>query len=150
MRVDVQLCWKPFGVIEHDGAPLVVNPSLEAKPGVYQLVFRHDRRERRYIGEAENLKQRFIKYCSPGVSQSTNRRMNDRARRVLHADGRVEILLASDIRFTVDGTEYPADLESPFSRRFIENAALVELLTTNSGIVNGKGYGDCRLDEVLA
>jgi hypothetical protein len=67
-------------------------PALLPSPGVYQWVFRHDGRERRYVGEAENLRRRFAKYTAPGPSQSTNLRMRERERRVCDAGGSIELL----------------------------------------------------------
>jgi hypothetical protein len=148
MNLEVEVTWDHAGEVSMTG-PTLVTPTMPTTPGVYQWVFRHEGRERRYVGEAVNLARRFAHYRSPGPSQATNLRMKDRAIRVLSADGAIEILTAVSARFVVDGTAVEPDLASPFARRFIENAALVALLASKCDVVNGEGYGDLRADEVL-
>jgi hypothetical protein len=124
-------------------------PTLPRQPGVYQWLFRHEGRERCYVGETEDLAQRFVGYHSPGPTQSTNQRMNERARRVLQANGEAEILVLDTATIVVDGQSAEADLASPFTRKVIENAELVGLLVAGRDVVNGIGYGPLRADDVL-
>ena len=56
---------------------------------------------------------------------------------------------ASAIRLVIDGSAVEPDLKSPFARRFVENAALVGFLASESDVVNGEGYRELRSDEVL-
>lgn len=148
MNVRVEMSWQSVGEVALDGDTLVV-PEMPTSPGIYQWVFRHDGRERRYVGEAVNLRRRFAHYRSPGPSQTTNHRMRDRVRRVLGAGGTVDLLQVKDAEFVVDGQPAKPDLHSPFARRFLENAALVALLASRCEVVNGEGYGELRTDEVL-
>lgn len=124
-------------------------PGLPDKPGVYQWVFRHDGRERRYVGEAANLRQRFESYRQPGGGASTNRRMNDRARRVLDAGGDVTLLTATSVRLQRDRQPQPVDLGSKHVRCLLENATLVHVLADMGELVNDCGYGTLRDDPVL-
>ncbi len=72
--------------------------------------------------------------------------MNERAKRVITNGGSIEIMLALNVRFVVDGVSSSPDLSSPFARKFIENAALLSLIASNSGVVNGLGYGELTND----
>ena len=148
MNVQVDMSWQSMGEIALDGDALVV-PGMPPTPGIHQWVFHHDGRERRYVGEAVDLRRRFAHYRSPGPSQTTNHRMRDRVRRVLGAGGTVELLQVKDANFVVDGKPAKPDLHSPFARRVLENAALVALLASRCETVNGEGYGELRMDEVL-
>jgi hypothetical protein len=148
MDVQCRFDWKSVGSIEVDDDGLRT-PSLLTEPGIYLILYRHAGRERRYVGEAANLQRRFAHYRRPGPSQQTNLRMNDRCRRVSAAGGSIELHLAVDVQLVVDGRTLDADLGSEFVRRFVENAALIEVLATTGEVVNGKGYGELTLDEVL-
>jgi len=147
VQLQVDLDWELCGQVTVSGEALTT-PSLPSAPGVYQWVFRHAGHERRYVGEAANLSRRFQHYRTPGPSQTTNLRMNQRAKRVIANRGSVEIMLATKIRLVVDGATSSPDLNSPFVRRFVENAALLSLVASNCGIVNGAGYGELT-NEVL-
>lgn len=127
----------------------IVMPALPEEPSIYQWVFRHDRRERRYVGEAERLRRRFRHYRKPGPSQSTNLRMRERAIRVLEADGSIELLLATNVEFVRDGEPHPVDLASKHARCLVENAALIDVLADLGELVNDKGYGTLLDDPVL-
>jgi len=148
MRVAVQCEWMSMGDVSLVGGDLVMPPLPEA-PAVYQWVFRHDGRERRYVGEAALLRRRFNHYRRPGPSQSTNLRMRERALRVLEARGTIEILVAHDVSFVRDGEAVVADLSSKHARCLVENAALVDQLAVMGELVNDKGYGALRDDPVL-
>jgi len=123
-------------------------PALPAEPGVYQWVLSHAGRERRYVGEAENLARRFQQYRTPGPSQGTNQRMNKRARRVLEAGGEIMVLVASTT-ITRAGASHPADLRSKHVRCLIENAALVDVMAEVGQVINDRGYGDLSNDPIL-
>lgn len=148
MKIAVECDWEDAGAVQlvDDGLRM---PALPDEPGVYQWVFRHDGRERRYVGEAANLRQRFESYRQPGSDASTNRRMNDRARRVLEADGDVRLLTAAGVQLLRDGQAQVADLASKHVRCLLENATLVDVLATMGELVNDRGYGVLRDDPVL-
>ena len=148
MRITVECSWEVAGAITLDGGELAM-PPLPDEPGVYQWVFRHDGRERRYVGEAANLRERFVAYRLAGTDRSTNGRMNARARRVLASGGEVAVLTATDARLERDGRPHPLDLGSKHGRCLVENAALVEVLAAVGEVVNDKGYGKLREDPVL-
>lgn len=137
--------WTSYGDVVLAGDQLVM-PRLPPDPGVYQWVMTYADAERRYVGEAKNLERRFAHYRSPGPSQVTNIRMNDRAQRVIAAGGHVEILCATGIQLIIDEVATEADLTLSFVRRFVENAALVALHSTGTPIINDIGYGEIAND----
>lgn len=148
MKIQVECTWTEAGpVVLLDGR--LKMPPLSAEPGVYQWVLRHAGRERRYVGEAENLARRFQHYRTPGPSQTTNLRMNDRARRVLEAGGEVIVLIASSSTIIRMDASEPADLRSKHVRCLIENATLVDVLAEIGQVINDRGYGDLRDDPIL-
>jgi hypothetical protein len=148
VRVEVNIEWESVGSITASGDDLSL-PDLPREPGIYQWIFRHDGRERRYVGEAANLYQRFRGYARPGKSQSTNVRMKARARRVCEAGGSVELLVATTVEVTCDGQATTIDLADQHHRYVAEATAIVALRETMGEIVNGKGFGTLRKDPVL-
>lgn len=148
MQVQVECGWEVAGQVSRVAAGLQIPPLPDA-PGVYQWVFAHEGRERRYVGEAANLRERFESYRRPRAADGTNSRMRDRALRVLEAGGEVELLVAVEVRIGREGVGRSADLSSKHVRCLVENAALIDLLASAGELVNDKGYGTLRDDPVL-
>jgi hypothetical protein len=146
-KIQITCSWTSAGMVHLTAGGIEV-PELPQQPGVYQWVFRHDGRERRYVGEAANLRNRFASYVEPAEDRRTDRRMNDRAMRVLGAGGEVEILLAEDVQVRAGGNPFD-DLSHVHARRLVENAVLVELIAGQFEVINDRGYGDLRKDPVL-
>lgn len=148
MEVAVQLDWEGVGEVSI-GATSLTFPDVPKEPGIYKFVLHHTGRERLYVGEAVNLARRFQHYATPGVSQTTNLRMRDRAIRVGAAGGTMTVFIARNIVIKSGGSFVSPDLDSEFARRFIENAVLVAALADGLDVVNGQGYGPLRHDEIL-
>jgi hypothetical protein len=146
-EITVSCDWVSIGKVrlETDGIGL---PNLPEQAGVYQWIFRHGGRERRYVGEAANLRKRFTNYRLAADGRRTDQRMNDRAVRVLQAGGEVEIHLAVGVRVSTNGNRFD-DLNHVHARRLVENAVLVELLAGEREVINDRGYGSLRKDPVL-
>lgn len=148
MKITVECKWAEAGPVRLvDG--MLQMPVLPEDAGVYQWVFRHGDRERRYVGEAASLRGRFQQYRTPGRRQSTNLRMNDRARRVLEAGGTVVVLTTTDVTVVRGVRRSELDLSSKHARCLVENAALVDLLASAGEIINNRGNGELRNDPVL-
>ena len=148
MQISVDCDWEPGGSVQLVAGELVM-PELPDEAGVYQWVFRHAGRERRYVGEAANLRQRFESYRVAHTGEGTNGRMKERAARVLAAGGSVELLLVTHVMLVRRGQSSPADLSSKHVRCLVENATLVDVLAEVGELVNDKGYGNLRDDPVL-
>ncbi len=88
-----------------------------------------------YIGEADDLKRRMQHYRTPGPTQPTNRRLNDELRRVLTANGRVEVSIATDARLEIDGHKALANMRHKAYRVLAEHAALVSAIELASDAV---------------
>lgn len=148
MKVIVECEWESAGTVRLFGDELMM-PTLPSVAGVYQWIFRHQGRERRYVGEAANLRERFESYRTDRSAQVTNGRMNQRAVRVLRAGGTVELLVAGVVTVGRDGELGPADLDSKHVRCLVENATLIDVLAAVGELVNDRGYGSLRDDPVL-
>lgn len=148
MQVTVQCTWESGGWLQLETNELEI-PHLPDEAGVYQWVFRHEGRERRYVGEAANLRQRFASYRGAQTHGGTNSRMKERATRVLAAGGSVELLLATTVRITRGGGTCPADLSSKHVRCLLENATLVDVLAEVGELANDIGHGSLREDPIL-
>lgn len=148
MQIIVECEWESAGSVRLVEAELTM-PELPSAAGVYRWVFRHQGRERRYVGEAANLRERFESYRTDLSAQGTNGRMNQRAARVLREGGTVEVMVAGAVSVGRDGELGPADLNSKHVRCLIENATLVDVLAATGELVNDRGYGSLRDDPVL-
>ena len=71
MRVTVDFSWRDVGTIAAEGGRLRF-PTVPDAPGIY----RFDLGDRIYIGETDRLRRRFQHYRTPGLSQTTNVRLN--------------------------------------------------------------------------
>lgn len=146
-KIEISCTWTSAGQVRPAPDGIEV-PELPERPGIYQWVFRHDGRERRYVGEAANLHTRFAAYEHVAEGRSTDRRMNDRAARVLNDGGEVEILVAEGVQVLASAIPFE-DLAHVHVRRLVENAVLVEMLAGMGEVINDKGYGSLREDPVL-
>lgn len=124
-------------------------PHLRREPGIYRIMVNVGEDRRVYIGETDNLQRRFAGYRTPGRTQTTNVRMNERLRRVASAGGTSRLDVMTAIRLRLDGMDIGVDLGNPFVRRYLENAALVEEMGQHGELINGKGYGIHREHPVL-
>ena len=140
-HIEVRFDWTMVGqitVAEED-----LNwPPMPGGAGVYRYTLRLGDRTRYYVGETDNFRRRFSHYRRPGPSQTTNIRMHQRLRTLLATHGgEAEVAVASNVEYSVNGASVQ-DLTLPevFTRRLLENAALVELAAGGHEIVNGKGF----------
>jgi hypothetical protein len=140
--------WSDLGapVVDHSGVRF---PQLHREPGIYRITVDVDADQRVYIGETDNLQRRFAGYRAPGRTQTTNVRMNERLRRVASAGGTSRVDVMTAIRLSVDGVDVDPDLGSPFVRRYLENAALIEEMGRHGELINGRGYGTHRRHPIL-
>lgn len=131
----VGLEWRIMGPVELDGNGSLRFPAMPIEPGIYRFALSGRERSSVYIGEADNLKRRMQHYRTPGPTQPTNRRLNAELRRVLVADGRVEVSVATDARLEVDGHKASANMRHKAYRVLAEHAALVSAIEVSSDTV---------------
>jgi hypothetical protein len=115
---------------------------MPAGPGVYRFTLRLGDRARLYVGETDNFRRRFSHYANPGPTQSTNLKMKARLLELLNErGGQADVEVAVDVTLLLDGLSVKAaDLPDVFVRRLLENAALLELASSQGEIINGKGF----------
>lgn len=129
-QLTVRCNWERLGTITLDDERRLVFPKTPKTPGVYKFAVD----EKRYIGEAVNLRQRFSGYRNPGTSQQTNLRMNpllvDAAEQGVHID------LATTAFVVVDGAEHALDLSRKSARLLVESAAITTALLNGDRLLN--------------
>jgi hypothetical protein len=135
VRVTVDLEWRSVGTVELGGDDSLRFPSMPVEPGIYRFAVSGRERSAVYIGEADNLKRRMQHYRTPGPTQPTNRRLNDELRRVLTADGRVDISIATNARLEIDGHHALANMRHKAHRVLAEHAALASAIEFGSDAV---------------
>jgi hypothetical protein len=124
--VALEFDWRDAGEVRLAGVDKLEFPKLSSQPGVYAFRFTiEDKPATVYLGEAEDLQRRAAHYRNPGPSQATNIRLNQLMRSHLKAGGRVTMQLVSSARLMLDGSTEECDLSAKFTRRFLENAALL-------------------------
>jgi hypothetical protein len=93
---------------------------------LYRFRIRRQEREAIYIGETENLSQRFSGYRTPGLNQQTNIRINRRLRADLSAGADVAIsTITEGAQVECGGRALSVDLSLRAVRRLLENAAIL-------------------------
>ena len=120
MHVAVDYSWREIGAIALD-ATRIAFPEAPAAPGIY----RFDLGDRVYIGETDQLKRRFQHYRTPGVSQTTNIRLNAALADLLQHGAIATVATVTSATVEIDGAPASLDLSYRPARLLIESAALV-------------------------
>lgn len=122
----IELSWTPLGRVTLAGQNELIFPRVPTTPGLYRFRIRKQASEAVYIGETENLSQRFNGYRTPGINQQTNIRINQRLRADLSAGAEVAVATITD-RIQIDrrGEALKVDLSLKSVRRLLENAAIL-------------------------
>lgn len=141
MRVGVTFRWTAAGQILLEGEERLEFPRLPAEPGLYRFRLVKADRSTTYVGETVNLHRRMAGYRSPGPSQTTNQRLNQRMRAHLGSGGQVLIETCTEATLDVNGEQRTLDLGARKSRLLAENAAL-HALPKSEPIENLPGIGD--------
>lgn len=133
----VEWAFRGIGDVILDGAGGLQFPDVSAQPGIYRFTLTADEESVVYIGGAELLKRRFQHYRTPGPTQSTNERINERIRAVLAAGGAVAVEIAvSASEVTPTGERVRLDLSRKPERALIEAAALLVARRYGTVILN--------------
>lgn len=115
---------KPLGPVRLDGKEKLVFPDTDYVPGIYRFTITGSGgAASAYVGETMRLKQRFQHYRTPGPSQRTNIRLNERFRRTVESGGTVVV----DVVLTATMSDALLDLTMKPDRMLIENAWLLLL-----------------------
>lgn len=125
MRVAIDVELRPVGAVALGSEGKLEFPGLSVQPGIYQFRLVGADTSAVYIGESDNLRRRLAHYRSPGPTQPTNIRLNERLRTHLAAGGTVEVSVATEAELQLDGAAAPLDLAKKASRLLVENAVLV-------------------------
>jgi hypothetical protein len=119
-RFAVEFEWQVAGRVSLDANSYLVFPVLPNMPGLYRLwIEGADERPGVYIGEASNLRRRMQSYRTPGVSQTTNIRLNELLKTAVAGGSAATVSIITKVIVSLDASE-PRDL--PLDRR---NARLI-------------------------
>ena len=116
--------WRSLGDVGVDHAGKLVFPQAAADPGVYRFEV-DDVQRSVYFGEASDIRQRFRQYRNPGVTQQTNRRLNDLLGRVVSSSGQCRVSVVKILSFEGQAHEAELDLRLKAARLLIESSAIV-------------------------
>ena len=127
-RVDccLRLEWAPLGRVLLDAGGKLHFPTPPPMAGLYRFRIRLAESEERYVGEADDLRRRFQHYRTPGPSQATNVRLNERLSRALSHGAELAVGIVVDSAWIRrDKGLEQADLSLKAVRRLFESLALV-------------------------
>ena len=124
--LSLEFQWRFLGRLQREEDGRLVFPVAPQQPGLYRFRLIDNNNARHYIGETDELRQRFRQYRTPGKSQTTNIRMNREFREHMAAGGNIEIDIVQDrISVSSAGAMLRIDLADKATRRLLEHAALV-------------------------
>ncbi|MBI5136842.1 MAG: hypothetical protein HZA24_05830 [Nitrospirae bacterium] len=117
--------WQPIGQIVLDADKKLLFPTPPGGPGVYRFCVREGDKVSWYVGESSSLGRRFANYKTPGPTQQTNLRLNERFTDALLFGGTISVSVIVNTAWIIqDGTERQADFARTSVRRMFENAVL--------------------------
>lgn len=98
----IQIRWQAAGHVTVGPDGKLQFPRLPIEPGLYEFQFSGSSQSV-YVGESDNLRRRISHYRSPGPSQRTNIRLNDRILNHL-ATNSVTVATATTVTATWSGS----------------------------------------------
>lgn len=137
MKVELEE-WRQLGMATLGADGRLILPSAPPAPGIYRFRLLGPGPSV-YIGETDQLPRRFSQYRSPGPSQRTNLRMNERMRLNLGASREVAVDVAIHAWVQVGGAREPLDLNRKSHRMLAEEAALDDARASSLGTVENVG-----------
>ena len=125
VTVSVEFQWQGLGTLRRDELGGLTFPIAPRRPGVYRFRLCGNGHDQHYIGETDELRRRFQHYRTPGPSQQTNIRLNERFRVHMAAGGSIDVDIVDDkVAVTAGGTPLDIDLADKATRRLLEHAAV--------------------------
>ena len=129
--------WQFLGQVQPDIHSRLVFPIAPRRPGLYRFRLSGNGPPRHYVGETEELRQRFQQYRTPGRTQQTNIRMNAEFFDHMKAGGTIKIdILVDKAEIIVAGSSVSTDLANKANRRLLEQAALVAETAAGTKLLN--------------
>lgn len=127
--------WTCLGSIHLDHQGRLKFPAAQKNAGIYKLEVNMDDDQFIYIGEAEDFKQRFQRYRTPGVKKSTNLRLNQIMLKAMSGGGRVNVHIMGDMKLQkFDLTA--AQIADKNKRKLFECAAIEASKTSRAVSLN--------------
>jgi hypothetical protein len=137
LKATLRLNWRTRGSVRLDSQGKLKFPEFGYEARVYRFSIRKaDGSRLEYIGETDNLWQRFTHYRNPGPTQATNLRMNALCKAILSERGEINIDVAEGAWALENGVEARADFDSKSVRRLFECFALAAGRSVEIGRLN--------------
>ncbi len=137
LELRISMTWQSLGCVLRDSNDRLRFPSTVHSPAIYCFRVRHDRQERRYIGETDNLARRFQNYRTPGATQATNVRINAIFLEVLRRGAEISASAVTEGAWVDCGSgPRAADLQTQSLRRLLEHAAIVDCDAQDIEVLN--------------
>ena len=121
------LHWKPLGRIQLHADGKLVFPKIDVMPGLYRIRIRQKGcKEKRYVGESDNLRRRFQNYRTPGGNQKTSIRINGLLKQALVQGADISLSISTEsAQLKLCGQKLQADFSRKAVRRLFEHFAQV-------------------------
>lgn len=130
--------WTRLGDASIGADGRIAMPASPALPGIYRFLLLGAAASV-YVGETDQLPRRFAGYRSPGPSQRTNIRLNDRIRQHLAVGGQVAVEVVTTAWVELGVAREPLDMTRKSHRLLAEEEALVEARAGAMGNVENVG-----------
>lgn len=145
--IDLSVCmslafqWIPLGKVNTDDDGKLIFPEAPRCPGLYRFQLENSGVDLDcvYVGETEQLRNRFQQYRTPGSRQPTNKMLNERLLKHLAKGEVVKVyIVAKEIKLTLadESSEHIVDLANKYLRRLLENSALIREEVSGAALLN--------------
>ncbi len=145
--MDLSVCislvfqWILLGRVKTDDDGKLKFPEAPRCPGLYRFQLENSEVNRNcvYIGETEQLRNRFQHYRTPGSGQPTSKKLNKLLLKHLAKGEVVKVYIAAkEIKLTMadKSSEYTVDLANKYLRRLLENSALTKEEASGAALLN--------------
>ena len=137
-KVAVSFEWKHVGAVSVERDGKLVFPKTNSFPTVYRFDFVGLQRLETYVGETDNLSRRLQHYRTPGPTQRTNQRLNEKMQRAISGGLIVSLSkLGSPVHVELGNNKRAADMSLKHERVLLEHAAICDAYERGFTVLNG-------------
>lgn len=157
-EIQIELRWSPVmaGEDKPYRFPLELTQFMRdnySRPGVYRWAFDGPagKLESAYIGEAQDLVDRWKGFRKPGPSQVTNKRVHALLQEALLKGYGIRLETLSFPQLKIQGVRLsPPDLRNPYARKLMENLAILDHIRLQVRVLNLAGNAtERRIRRIL-
>ena len=119
--ISASFAWQDYGNISLDHKNRLVFPAFIEQPNIYRIKIYNASKNTIYIGETNNMRRRAQGYRTPGPTQATNQRLNQKMCKSINSGYKISIALLAITEVSID---ILTDLSQKHNRMFFEAAAI--------------------------